>query len=164
MRGRILDREGRIVADNRRSLTVTVDRSLITGNKKATFRKALFERLAGVVGSYPELLEKRFTSDQYDPFLALPIADDVDESVAVFIKERREDYPGVEVLESWQRVYRYAPIASHILGYVGKLPSDDKDEYLAKGYRLSDTWAGRHRANVRSGPAGAAGCELEVGA
>ncbi|HEX9260779.1 MAG TPA: penicillin-binding protein 2 [Acidimicrobiales bacterium] len=139
MRGKILDREGRILADNRRSLTVTVDRGLITGKKNAAFRKALFERLAGVVGTYPDLLEKRFASDQYDPFLPLPIAEDVDESMAVFIKERREDYPGVEVEESWQRVYRFAPIASHVLGYVGKIPSDAKDDYLAKGYRLADT-------------------------
>src|SRR5262245_29174181 len=86
MRGRILDRNGRILADNRRSLTVVVDREMI---KKKSVRGPLFLRLAGALGTTPDALEKRYTSDQYDPFLPLPLADDVDEAKAVYLKERR---------------------------------------------------------------------------
>lgn len=136
MRGRILDSAGRVLADNKRSLSVTVDRAAI---KRTSARAPLFERLAGVLGVTPDALEKRYTSELYDPFLPLPLADDVDESVAVFLKERREDYPGVEVVEGWQRVYRYAPLASHLIGYVGKIPAEQKDEYRDQGYLLSDT-------------------------
>ena len=67
------------------------------------------------------------------------MAEGVDESVAVYLRERQEDYPGVEVSEGWQRVYRYSPIASHIVGYIGRIPdTDEADEYRAKGYQLSD--------------------------
>ena len=45
-----------------------------------------------------------------------------DETIAIYLGERREDYPGVEVSEGWQRVYRYAPLASHIVGYMGAIP------------------------------------------
>src|SRR4029077_9697022 len=44
MRGRILDRDGRILADNDSTLNVTIDRSAI---KDKTVRTALFDRLAG---------------------------------------------------------------------------------------------------------------------
>jgi penicillin-binding protein 2 len=58
----------------------------------------------------------------------------------LFLKERSEDYPGISVEESWQRRYRYAPIASNVIGYVGSIPSDPttKRTYLKKGYQLSD--------------------------
>jgi penicillin-binding protein 2 len=136
MRGRILDSQGRVLADNRRSLMVAVDRAAI---RRETARDALFTRLAGVLGTTPEKLDERYTSGVYEPYLPLPVAEDVDERVAVFLKERREDYPGVEVVEGWERVYRFAPLASHIVGYVGRIPAEDKDQYEEKGYLLSDT-------------------------
>ena len=43
-RGRIFDAKGRVMADNQRILTVTVDWAVI---KKLSNRKALFERLSG---------------------------------------------------------------------------------------------------------------------
>jgi penicillin-binding protein 2 len=136
MRGRILDRQGRVLADNRRTLTVVVDREVI---KKQSVREPLFLRLAGALGTTPEELEERYQSDLYDPFLPLPLDEDVEEAKAVYLKERREDYPGVEVEEGWQRVYRFAPYGSHIIGYTGRIPAEDKDEYLDEGYLLSDT-------------------------
>jgi penicillin-binding protein 2 len=135
MRGRILDRSGRILADNRRSLSVVIDRATI---RNKSVRDGLFLRFAGALGTTPEALEKRYNSDQYDPFLPLPLAEDIDEGVAVFLKERREDYPDLQVQERWQRVYRFAPLASHVIGYVGRLPAEQKDDYVAKGYVMSD--------------------------
>jgi penicillin-binding protein 2 len=135
LRGRILDRNGHVLADNRRRLDVVVDRPAI---KKKAVRQQLFLRLAGALGTTPDALEKRYNSDQYDPYLPLPVGDDVDESVAVFLKERYEDYPGVSVEEGWQRVYRFAPYASQVIGYVGKIPSDQTKAYLANGYDLGE--------------------------
>ena len=106
MRGRIVDRVGRVLADNKRTLVVTVDRKMI---RRQSVREPLFTRLAGALGTTPEELEKRRNDARYDPLLPLPVADGVDESIAVYLRERQEDYPGVEVTEGWQRVYRYSP-------------------------------------------------------
>jgi penicillin-binding protein 2 len=136
MRGRIVDRVGRVLADNKRTLVVTVDRKMI---RRQSARVPLFTRLAGALGTTPEELEKRRNDARYDPLLPLPVAEGVDESIAVYLRERQEDYPGVEVTEGWQRVYRYSPVASHIVGYVGRIPdTDEADEYRAQGYLLSD--------------------------
>ena len=85
-----------------------------------------------------EDLEARYTDVQYDPYLPLPLADDVPETTAIYLGERREDYPGVEVSEGWQRVYRYAPLASHIVGYMGAIPVDSAKLYKTKGYKLNE--------------------------
>src|SRR4051812_18805319 len=105
MRGRILDRTGRVLADNDSTLDVTIDRAVI---KNQSIRTAMFERLAGPLKTTPDELQKRYDSGKFSPYEALPLADNVDESTAVFLKERREDYPGVEVEEGWIRKYRYA--------------------------------------------------------
>src|SRR6516162_9632008 len=135
MRGRILDREGRVLADNDSTLNVTIDRSVI---KDSASRTAMFERLAGPLKTTPDELKKRYDSGKYSPYEALPLAENVDESTAVFLKERREDYPGVEVEEGFLRKYRYAPIASQIVGYMGAIAKDSQGEYLKKGYQLND--------------------------
>lgn len=140
MRGRITDRAGRILADNKPTLVVTVDRKAIA---KKSVRDPLFTRLAGVLGTTPEALEKRRNDGRFDPLLPVPlgegVAEGVDESVAVYLRERMEDYVGVSVQEGWQRVYRYSPIASHIVGYVGRIPGEEASDFRAKGYQLSDT-------------------------
>ena len=38
--------------------------------------------------------------------------EDVKESVAIALNERIEDFPGVSIVEDWQRVYPYAPLAA----------------------------------------------------
>jgi penicillin-binding protein 2 len=135
MRGRILDRVGRVLADNDSTLNVTIDRKVI---KNQSDRTALFARLAGALKTTPDELEKRYRSDKYYVYEALPLAEDVDESTAIFLKERREDYPGVEVIEGFIRKYRYAPIASQIIGYMGAISKNNQSQYTKKGYQLSD--------------------------
>src|SRR3954471_22214411 len=56
MRGRILDRDGRVLADNDSTLNVTIDRSVI---KTQSHRTALLARLAGALKTTPDELEKR---------------------------------------------------------------------------------------------------------
>src|SRR5262245_25575650 len=122
MRGRILDRVGRVLADNDSTLNVTIDRKVI---KNQGDRAALFARLAGALKTTPDELEKRYQSLKYNVYEALPLAENVDESTAIFLKERREDYPGVEVVEGFVRKYRYAPLASQIVGYMGAISKDN---------------------------------------
>jgi penicillin-binding protein 2 len=135
MRGRIIDRHGRILADNRATLTVVVERAAI---RKPSDRAFMWSKLSGVLKTTPQALERRYQSGRFSPYLAFPAADDVDEPVAVYLKERREDYPGVDVQEGWQRVYRYAPIASQIIGYIGAIPAKQASAFTKRGYRLSD--------------------------
>jgi penicillin-binding protein 2 len=135
-RGRILDRAGRILADNRPSLNVTVDREVY---RRTADRAALFERLSPLLGATVDELEERWKDLNIDPLLPVPVAEGVDEPVAIWLKERAEDYPGVDVEEGFQRRYPYAPLASHVVGYLGKLTSEDYRDLRPKGYRLSDS-------------------------
>lgn len=133
-RGRIFDADGRVLADNQRILTVTVEWAVIR-NRPQT-RAQLFERLSGPLGVAVEDLEARYERGVRvdDPLLPMPLVEDVDEATVQFLLERREDFPGIDVTEQWRRVYPYAPLASHVVGYMGALTADNVDEYTAKGY------------------------------
>jgi penicillin-binding protein 2 len=135
-RGRILDVDGRVLADNERILTVTVDWSAIR-NRPET-RATLFQRLSGYLKVPVAELEKRYKSNLYDPLLPLPLKEDVDEATVTALLERSEDHPGVGVVEEWRRVYPYAPLASHVVGYMGALNENNVDAYMARGYNRNE--------------------------
>ena len=136
MRGRILDGKGRILADNRRVLNIVVDRKAI---QKRVVRTELFGRLAGVIEVAPEDMEKKYKDKDLDPLLPLPLAHDVSEPQAAFLRERLDDFTGVQVEEAWDRVYRFAPLASNIIGFLGRINKDEIATLVdQKGYLRSD--------------------------
>lgn len=134
-RGRIFDAEGRILADNGRVLAVGVDWEVLRNSDN---RAEIFRRLSGWVGVPIDEMEARFKSEVYSPFLPMPVAEDIDERTAIALAERIEDLPGVEILELSRRQYPYAPIASHVIGYMGSITAETKDYYQANGYYLNE--------------------------
>ena len=119
-RGRIFDVKGRIVADNERILTATIERSVINNSLD---RQQMWDRLSGALNMSVAALEDRWVSKRYDQLQPLPLKEDISEQLATFLRERSEDYPGVDVREEWRREYPYSPIASHIIGFMGAIPS-----------------------------------------
>ncbi len=134
-RGRIFDIDGRILADNRRVLTVTVDRQQI---RRDSMRAELFARLSGPLGVPVEEMERRYKDVIYSTFLPLPLAEDVDEPTVLYLMQRSEDFPGVDVQENYAREYPYAPLASHVIGYMGAITKADLDHYLGLGYQRNE--------------------------
>ncbi len=134
-RGRIFDADGRILADNDRVLTVGVDWEVLRTSKN---RDEIFRRLSGWINVPVEDMQARYESQVYSPFLPMPVAEDVDERTAIAIQERVEDLPGVTILEEWRRVYPYAPLASHVVGYMGRITAETKEQYQNLGYYLNE--------------------------
>lgn len=130
-RGRIFDVTGRVLADNQRILTVTIDRSVIDD---PVDRLAMFQRLSGPLGLPLDLLYKRFDDQRFGPLEALPLKEDVSEDTALFLQERAEDFPGVFVREEYRRNYPYGALGSHIIGYLGAILSNNLAYYRSVGY------------------------------
>jgi penicillin-binding protein 2 len=135
-RGRILDEKGRVLADNRQGLSVVIDRNGIRSEKK---RFKAFLDLSGPLNKTVAEMEARYKDVLYDPLLPLPLAEDVPETMAIFMRERIIDYPGVDVVDSGQRSYRFSPVASAIVGYMGKIQKGSEQTYSREnGYAPND--------------------------
>ncbi|MSZ07274.1 MAG: hypothetical protein F2625_03440, partial [Actinobacteria bacterium] len=130
-RGRIIDAKGRVIADNKRILTATIDREVI---KDPEDRLEMFRRLSGPLQMPVETLFKRYEDKRFGPLEALPLKEDISEEVALFLRERSEDYPGMYVREEWKRNYPYGAIGSHVIGYMGAISEKNLAYYRSIDY------------------------------
>jgi len=148
-RGRILDRSGRVLVDNKTVHVVTLDRSVIDDLDEAA-RDDLYLRLATAVSRSGRLtkvsdIESEYADRDYGPLERVPVAVDVDPDLAVFTGERADLFPGVHVTRQTIRVYPYGDLAAHLLGYVGPITRaeweatriDDGSGDLTTDYRLN---------------------------
>ncbi|MEY3353785.1 MAG: penicillin-binding protein 2 [Actinomycetota bacterium] len=138
-RGRIFDAKGRIVADNKRILTATIDRQVI---KKDSDRAELFSRLSGPLQMTEEALERRYDDKRYGLLEALPLKEDVSEETALYLSERAEDFPGIYVREEWRRNYPYGAIGSHVIGYMGAILESTLAYYKSLDYEPNERVGG----------------------
>ncbi len=70
----------------------------------------------------------------FGAYASYTIAEDVNMALITAIEEINIE--GVVFSLQTERVYAYPGIASHILGRVGQITAENKDEYLEKGYSL----------------------------
>ena len=138
-RGRIFDAKGRIVADNKRILTATIDRQVI---KKDSNRAEVFARLSGPLQMTVEALERRYQDKRYGLLEALPLKEDISEETALYLSERVEDFPCIYVREEWRRNYPYGAIGSHVIGYMGAILESTLAYYKSLGYEPNERVGG----------------------
>jgi penicillin-binding protein 2 len=127
-RGRILDRNGKVIVDNRTSLVVTVDRTALKKLPKDQ-REALVSKLAATFTDFgtptkTDAIEAKLADKQYDDLQPVPVASDVTEELMVYLSERASDFPSVGVERESVRQYNYPTVAGNILGYVGRINAE----------------------------------------
>lgn len=106
-RGRILDRNGFVLADNCTVCTISVIHNQIQDPERVT------SLLSQELGLDPEWVRKRV--DKYSSIER--IKSNVDKSVGDRIREY--ELPGVKVDEDYKRYYPYGELASKVLGFTG---------------------------------------------
>ena len=130
-RGRILDRNGVVIVDNRTSLVVTIDRR--AHNKlKAADRDALVSKLAATFTEFgtptkADAIDKRLADLQYDDLQPVPVATDISQDLMVYLAEHADEFPNVGVERESVRKYNYDGVAGNILGYVGRITKEKLD-------------------------------------
>ena len=133
-RGLILDRKGRILADN-----VSAWR-LDAVPERAGDGARLLASLQSVVALDAEQ-SARFLRDYKAsrPFKPVTIKLKLsDEEAARFAVERWR-FPGVELVPYLGRVYPYGPLFAHVIGYVGRIDEKDQAALGAAGSAYSHT-------------------------
>ena len=134
-RGVIVDRNGLVLARNYSAYTLE-----ITPGKVADL-EAVINALAGVVDIQPKD-RKRFRKllEESKNFESLPIRTRLtDEEVARFIAQRYR-FPGVEIKARLFRQYPQGELASHALGYIGRV--NDRDLGAIERQGAEDNYRG----------------------
>ncbi len=126
-RGRILDREGRVLVDNREAVVVTIDRrrfAALENPQDLQLRLARALNDAGYPTKVADIVE-RIADPRYDPLKPIPIAEDVSVALESFLLERLYDFPSVDVVRSQIRTYPHGNLAAHVLGYTGSINGEE---------------------------------------
>ncbi len=106
-RGRILDRNGTVLADNKTVCTISVIHSQIQDPEQVV---QVLSRELGLSEEYVARRVEKFSSMER-------IKSNVEKSVGDRIREY--DLPGVKVDEDYKRYYPYGDLASKVLGFTG---------------------------------------------
>jgi penicillin-binding protein 2 len=137
-RGRILDRFGKVLAQDRVAWAVTIDRDLSTRT-----RTRVIGQLAELLGApyTAASLQSQYDSPRQSPLKPAIVGLDVDQDHRLAILEHREDFPGVRVQRLTVREYPYVrwdlthDLGAQVLGYTGEISEEQLDKLRAKGYQ-----------------------------
>ena len=123
-RGRILDRDGRPLAANRRSVSIVCDACTFqkrTWDETTAAITAAVGKVAATIGRASPLTAAA-VARHVNQSLAMPLTvwRDVDFTTLARFSEHEADFPGFWCRETEERVYPNGSLAAHLLGYVGR--------------------------------------------
>lgn len=134
-RGRILDRWGNVLIENKRSQAVSLERDLLENPVlKNVVIARLSQKLNVPLSEMYSLLEDQSVS----PYRPIPVAYDVPEQKAIYIEEHPDDFPGVVIEKVWRRKVVRGNIAPHVLGYTNEISETELKDPEWKGYQAGD--------------------------
>jgi penicillin-binding protein 2 len=134
-RGDILDRRGRLLADNVPSFTVTLDPFDPAYQKDPDRLDSTVVSLARLLGDDPGELREKVKLERRRSFVPIRLRRNVDMKSVAYVSEHAATLPGVDVESEPLRRYPLGPMGSHLLGYVGEisdkeLEDNDHADYL----------------------------------
>ncbi|HVW86221.1 MAG TPA: penicillin-binding protein 2, partial [Bryobacteraceae bacterium] len=121
-RGKILDRDGRVIVDNHSTWSLILSRENLR-------QEHLREIADGLHLDYDDLVKKvnRFRNrPKYEPII---IKEELTPADLAFVDSHRdsETFPEMELIESQRRLYPENGILAHVLGYTGEISESELD-------------------------------------
>ena len=127
-RGRILDRNGKVLADNRISYDVMVTPQDIQSQQK------LFAFLSLVLEEDLNQINHTYQRRKFMPFAPVLIAEDISRQQAMILEENKYRFPSLYVQESSRRLYPLHKNSAHVLGHIGKINRSKIERFKEYGY------------------------------
>lgn len=133
-RGKILDRDGRIIVDNHASYSLILSRE----NLKPEHLRAIAE---GLDLDYEDLVARlrRFerTRPKYEPII---IKEELTPGELAFVEAHRhnESFPEMELIHAHRRLYPKNGLAAHVIGYIGEVSEAELNTLEFARYRQGD--------------------------
>jgi penicillin-binding protein 2 len=122
-RGKIVDRNGHVLVDNRNAQVVEIAPDKLPQSQAE--KTQLYTRLGRVLGmTRRDIRTTVRTQLRAVPFSSAIVKTDVKPAVVAYLSEHNRSFPGVTVEPLWLRSYPYKNTAAHIFGTVGEVTSE----------------------------------------
>ena len=133
MRGRLYDRNGEVMADNRPSYGVALYMEELRQPgawlKTIDRVESMVKELSGIIG-VPPVITRADIQSHVRRRLPLPLLAwrDLDDQTLARMAERASTIPGVDIYTEAVRFYPFKKMACHVLGYVGRADPEQNEE------------------------------------
>ena len=121
-RGKILDRDGRVIVDNHSSFSLYLSRE----NLKMEHLRPIAE---GLDLDYDSLVARvrRFQSRGAPQYQPIPIKEELTPAELAFVESHKDanTFPELEVIHVQHRLYPRSGLAAHVIGYVGEVSESE---------------------------------------
>jgi len=132
-RGRILDRNGRVLADNSPSFTLSIIRGELENARE------LVETCSATLGMPPERLRLAIERSSAIPrYLVYPLKRNLSLEQVSLIRTRIADLRGVVLETKPRRLYPYGSALCHAIGTIGQISQTELAKGAETGYRSGD--------------------------
>ncbi|MFH1458617.1 MAG: penicillin-binding protein 2 [Candidatus Omnitrophota bacterium] len=131
-RGRILDRQGHIIVDNKLAYDVMVLPQDLNQHDETLLG------LSKVLGSSLKDLKDALRREYVAASVPVTVAKNIDTRKAIALEELKQDLPGIIIQQRPKRAYPYASLGCHILGYVGAIDRWRLTKLVDYGYKTKD--------------------------
>lgn len=131
-RGRILDRNGRVLADNSLSYNL-----LIMPQSTKVLEESICELSRNLSVSRDEL-ETKFKKKNTVSFAPALLCEDISLDEAIAVGQLKYDLPGIIVQAVPKRSYPSGNVSSHLLGYIGQIDAWRLEKLKKYGYKIQD--------------------------
>ena len=121
-RGRILDRNGNVIVDNKASFAVTIDKQVLDVKWK---KRRVLNDLSALIEVPVAELRAQLQDITVSPYKPVAVAVGIPKEARDYIIENQEDFPGVDIEDLPSRDYPAGTAAAHLLGYVSEISSED---------------------------------------
>ena len=124
-RGKILDREGRILVDNRPNFKV-----LMSGAEARQQHLALIAEGLNIPYQRLEAQLRRLRASQAPGYRAVILKENLTPGHVAFVEAHKAEFQELELLRSQNRLYPRDGLASHLIGYVGEINDRELEQVV----------------------------------
>lgn len=132
-RGKILDRDGRVIVDNHSTFSLLLSRE--------NLKEEHLKYIADGLGIDPEELNVRIQRyakrPRYEPII---IKEELTPGDLAFVEAHRnhDTFPEMEIIHTQRRLYPHDGVAAHVVGYVGEISEPELDQAEFAAFKQGD--------------------------
>jgi penicillin-binding protein 2 len=135
-RGAIIDRNGNVLVTNVAGTAVQIWPSDLPKPRDQRLRELRI--LAHLLHVPLRQIGQALRRHRNDPLTPVKVKEVVSEAQVGFLKERAEDFPGVQIGQTYLRFYPHRELSAHVLGYVSEISAGQLKSLSSQGYRSPD--------------------------
>jgi penicillin-binding protein 2 len=130
-RGRIIDRDGRIIVDSHASFSLILARETL----KEDHLKAIAQ---GLDLDYGDLLERVHRFKSQPKYVPIVVKEELTPADLAFVDSHRDFFPEMVLIQGQRRLYPQNDMLAHVIGYTGEISEDELDSPEFAQYNPGD--------------------------